>query len=311
MAEEVKPQEFWRWPETNWVNPDIDWKKGKVITAGVDVGSVSTQAVIMVDGEFFAYGNTRTGSDSPNSARKGMGFALEKTDMKIENVDYCIGTGYGRVNVPMAQQSITEISCHARGANFMYGPEVRTVMDMGGQDCKAINVDDRGKVLNFMMNDKCAAGTGRGMEVFADLIRVPVWEIGVRSFQIQKEPPMISSTCVVFAKSEVVGLLESGMPENDIMAAYCSAMAHRIMELLNRLGIKEKFVITGGIAKNEGVVKRLEKELGIKTAERVWYKKEYIDRGYPFDTQLAGAIGAALFGNALLKMGKAKSARKT
>jgi activator of 2-hydroxyglutaryl-CoA dehydratase len=161
-----------------------------------------------------------------------------------------------------------------------------------------------------MMNDKCAAGTGRGMEVFADLIGVPVWEIGVRSFQIPKEPPMISSTCVVFAKSEVVGLLELGMPENEIMAAYCSAMAHRIMELLNRLGVKEKFAITGGIAKNEGVVRRLEKELGIKTAVRVWNKKEYSDRKYPFDTQLAGGIGAALFGQALLKMGKAKSARK-
>jgi bzd-type benzoyl-CoA reductase Q subunit len=311
MAEEVtKTQEFWRWPETHWVNPDIDWKKGKVITAGVDVGSVSTQAVIMVDNEFFAYASTRTGSDSPTSAEKGMEFALEKTNLKIENIDYCIGTGYGRVNVPMAQQFVTEISCHGLGANFMYGPQVRTVMDMGGQDCKAIQVDDRGKVLNFMMNDKCAAGTGRGMEVFADLIRVPVWEIGARSFKIQKEPPRISSTCVVFAKSEVIGLLQSGMPENDIMAAYCSAMAHRILELLNRLGVKERFVITGGIAKNEGVVKRLEKELGVKTAERAWTKKEYRDRGYPFDTQLAGAIGAALFGNTLLKIGKVKSARK-
>ncbi len=311
MTEEVKTQEFWRWPETSWVNPDIDWKKGNVITAGVDVGSASTQAVVMVDAEFYAYGNTRTGSDSPNSARKGMDFALGKTDLKIERIDYCIGTGYGRVNVPMAQQSITEISCHARGANFMYGPEIRTIMDMGGQDCKAINIDDRGKVLNFMMNDKCAAGTGRGIEVFADLIRVPVWEIGMRSFKIRKEPPMISSTCVVFAKSEVVSLLESGMPENDVMAAYCSAMAHRIMELLNRLGVEEKFAITGGIAKNDGVVKRLEKELGIKTAERVWSKEEYIDRGYPFDTQLAGAIGAALFGDTLLRAGKVKSVRKT
>jgi benzoyl-CoA reductase subunit A len=161
------------------------------------------------------------------------------------------------------------------------------------------------------MNDKCAAGTGRGMEVFADLIHVPVWEIGPRSFQVSKEPPMISSTCVVFAKSEVVGLLEQSVPENEIMAAYCSAMAHRIMELLNRLGVKKKFVITGGIAKNEGVVKRLEKELGIKTAEQTWNNKEYIDRGYPFDTQLAGAIGAALFGNLLLNMGKAMSARKS
>ncbi len=310
MAEEVKTQEFWRWPETSWVNPDIHWKNGKWITAGIDVGSVSTQVVILVDGEFFAYGNTRTGSDSPESARKGMGFALEKTDIRVENIDYCIGTGYGRVNVPMAQQSMTEISCHARGANFMYGPDVRTVMDMGGQDCKAIHVDDRGKVLNFMMNDKCAAGTGRGMEVFADLIGVPVWEIGKRSFKIEKEPPLISSTCVVFAKSEVVGLLESGMPENDIIAAYCSAMAHRIMELLKRLGVKKRFAITGGIAKNEGVVKRLEKELGIETARPVWHKEAYIDRGYPFDTQLAGAIGAALIGQALLKMGKAKSARK-
>jgi benzoyl-CoA reductase subunit A len=309
MAQAAK-QEFWRWPETNWVSPNIDWEKGELITAGVDVGSVSTQAVVMVDAKLFAYGNTRTGSDSPNSAWNGMNFALEKSEMKMDNIDYTIGTGYGRVNVPMAQQAITEITCHARGANFMYGPEVRTVMDMGGQDCKAINVDERGKVLNFIMNDKCAAGTGRGMEVFADLIRVPVWEIGPRSFNISKEPPMISSTCVVFAKSEVIGLLEAGTPENEIMAAYCSAMAHRIMELLNRLGVKEKFVITGGIAKNEGVVKRLEKELKIKTAEQVWYNKEYRDNNIPFDTQIAGAIGAALFGHALLKMGKAKSTRK-
>ena len=309
MAQAVK-QEFWRWPETSWVSPNIDWKKGELITAGVDVGSVSTQAVVMVDAELFAYGNTRTGSDSPNSAWNGMNFTLEKSEMKMDNIDYTIGTGYGRVNVPMAQQAITEITCHARGANFMYGPEVRTVMDMGGQDCKAINVDERGKVLNFIMNDKCAAGTGRGMEVFADLIRVPVWEIGPRSFNISKEPPMISSTCVVFAKSEVIGLLETGTPENEIMAAYCSAMAHRIMELLNRLGVKEKFVITGGIAKNEGVVKRLEKELKIKTAEQVWYNKEYRDNNIPFDTQIAGAIGAALFGHTLLKMGKVKSARK-
>jgi len=309
MAEEKKV-EYWRWPETNWINPDIDWKKGQLITAGVDVGSVSTQAVVMVDGELYAYGNTRTGSDSPDSAWRGMNFALEKSDMKVDNIDYTIGTGYGRVNVPMAQKTITEISCHARGANFMYGPEARTVMDMGGQDCKAISFDDRGKVLSFLMNDKCAAGTGRGMEVFANLIQVPVWEIGARSFQIEKEPPMISSTCVVFAKSEVVSLLEEGKPENEIMAAYTSAMAHRIMELLNRLGVKEKFVITGGIAKNEGVVKRLEKELGMKTAELKWANPRYIERGYPFDPQLAGGIGAALFGNALIKMGKAKSAHK-
>ena len=308
MAEEVG--EFWRWPETRWTNPDIDWRQGKIITAGVDVGSVSTQAVVMIDGKLYAFSNTRTGSDSPDSAWKGLNMALEGTGVTVDNIDYCIGTGYGRVNVPMAQQTITEIACHARGANFMYGPAVRTVMDMGGQDCKAIRCDERGKVTKFMMNDKCAAGTGRGMEVFADLIRVPVWEIGPRSFQIEKEPPMISSTCVVFAKSEVVGLLEEGQPENDIMAAYCTAMAHRICELLNRLGVEKEFAITGGIAKNEGVVRRLEGELGIKTVEKVWYDPEYHSRNYPFDTQIVGATGAALFANALLERGKAQSVRK-
>jgi bzd-type benzoyl-CoA reductase Q subunit len=239
-----------------------------------------------------------------------MNMALEGSDLKVDNIDYCIGTGYGRVNVPMAQQTITEIACHARGANFMYGPEVRTVMDMGGQDCKAIRCDDRGKVLKFMMNDKCAAGTGRGMEVFADLIRVPVWEIGPRSFQIDKEPPMISSTCVVFAKTEVVGLLQEGKPENEIIAAYCAAMAHRITELLNRLGVEEKFAITGGIAKNIGVVKRLEKEIGFNTVEAVWYDPKMREKGLPFDTQIAGGIGAALFANAMLERGRVKSARK-
>jgi benzoyl-CoA reductase subunit A len=304
-----KKEDFWRWPEGIWVNQDLDWEKGKFITAGVDVGSVSTQAVVMVDGEIYSFSNIRTGSDSPDSARHGIDMALGKSDMKVGNIDYCIGTGYGRVNVPMAQQAITEIACHARGANYMYGPEIRTVMDMGGQDCKAIGVDERGKVLNFIMNDKCAAGTGRGMEVFSDLIGVPLWEIGPRSFHIKQEPLMISSTCVVFAKSEVVALLERGVPENEILAAYCAAMAHRITELLHRLGVHEKFVITGGIAKNEGVVKRLEEELGIKTADKAWYKKEMRGK-VSFDTQIAGAVGAAIFGFAMLERGKVKSARK-
>jgi benzoyl-CoA reductase subunit A len=308
MAEEKK--EFWRWPETRWTNPDIDWEKGKFITCGIDVGSVSTQAVIMVDGELFAFGNMRTGSDSPNSARNGLALALKGIDITEDNLDYTVGTGYGRVNVPFSQQAITEIACHARGANFMYGPSVRTVLDMGGQDCKAIRIDERGKVLKFLMNDKCAAGTGRGMEVFADLISVPVWEIGPRSFQVSKQPSPISSTCVVFAKSEVVGLLESGVPDNEIMAAYCAAMAHRIVELLNRLGMEKEFCITGGIAKNEGVVKRLEGEIGIKTLEKGWANPTYKAKIYPFDTQIAGGIGAATFAYALLERGKAKSARK-
>ncbi len=292
--EEEKKQEFWRWTESNWKNPDIDWKTGKIITAGIDVGSVSSQAVIMVDGEIFAYSNSRTGSDSPQSARKALDFALEGTDMPEDRLDYCIGTGYGRVNVPMADRSITEIACHARGANYIYGPEVRTVLDVGGQDCKAIRCDEKGKVINFLMNDKCAAGTGRGMEVFADLLSVPITEVGERSFQVDEEPPPVSSTCVVYAKTEATGLLRKGWKVNEVLAAYCSAMALRISELLEKIEIEKEFAVTGGLAKNRGVIERLMKVLNIEPMTTKW------------DTQIAGAVGAALFGQALVQKGKGR-----
>jgi len=275
-------QEFWRWKEYNWRSPDVSWKRGKVITAGVDVGSVSTQAVVMVDGKLCAYANRRTGSDSPDSAHKAMDWALEGTDLALDNIHYIVGTGYGRVNVPFAHKTMTEIACHARGANFLYGPAVHTVLDMGGQDCKAIRCDERGKVTAFLMNDKCAAGTGRGLEVFADLMQVSVEEMGELSLHVEKEPEPVSSTCVVFAKSEAVGLLRKGWRKNDVLAAYCRAMAHRVYMLLARLGVEKEFAITGGIAKNIGIVSRLEKELGITALKP------------NFDTQIAGAVGAAL-----------------
>src|SRR5512142_1665645 len=249
-------QEFWRWKEYAWVSPVIKWTDGKIITGGVDVGSVSTQAVVMVDGRIYAYANMRTGADSPDSALKSMKWALQDTGMTLDKIHYVVGTGYGRVNVPFAKKAVTEIACHARGANFLYGPSVRTVLDMGGQDCKAISCDERGKVTAFLMNDKCAAGTGRGMEVFAELMQVPLEQLGELSLQIEHEPDPVSSTCVVFAKSEAVGLLRKGWPKNDVLAAYCNAMAHRVFMLLKRLDVKPDFAITGGIAKNAGVVTR-------------------------------------------------------
>jgi bzd-type benzoyl-CoA reductase Q subunit len=296
VAEEKKKkrQEFWRWAETNWVNPDIDWKDAELITVGIDVGSVSSQAVVMADGEFYAYGNMRTGSNSPNSAIDALNFALEKTDLTGDNVDYCIGTGYGRINVPIADRTVTEIACHARGANFIYGNTVRTVLDVGGQDIKAIRCDKKGKVTNFLMNDKCAAGTGRGMEVLADLLSVPIGDVGDRSFDIEKEIPRVSSTCVVYAKSEATGLLRQGFKTNEVLAAYCSAMAERIYSLLERVGIEPEFAITGGMAKNHGIIGRLKKRVGLEPLQTRW------------DTQLAGAAGAALFGHALCKKGKGR-----
>jgi bzd-type benzoyl-CoA reductase Q subunit len=287
-------EEYWRWREYNWKAPDIEWREADIISGGVDVGSVSSQVVIMTDGRLFAYSNMRTGSDSPDSARKAMSWALEDTGLALEDIQYVVGTGYGRVNVPFANRAITEIACHARGANYIYGPTVRTVLDMGGQDCKAIHCDERGKVTAFLMNDKCAAGTGRGMEVFADLLAVPIEEIGERSLDVDEEPPPVSSTCVVFAKSEATALLREGWPKNKVLAAYCSAMAHRVVTLLERIGVEEDFAITGGICKNIGVVKRLEDELGIKSLAT------------DYDPQIAGAIGAALFAEALVKKGRSK-----
>lgn len=289
-----KKQEFWRWTESNWKNPDLDWQDAKTVTAGIDVGSVSSQAVIVTDGQIYAYGNMRTGSDSPESARNALNYALKGIDMPEDRLNYCIGTGYGRVNVPMADRSITEIACHARGANFIYGPEVRTVLDVGGQDCKAILCDEKGKVSNFLMNDKCAAGTGRGMEVFADLLSVPIIEVGERSFQVDKEPDPVSSTCVVYAKTEATGLLRAGWKVNEVLAAYCSAMAERIYSLIERIGIEERFAITGGMAKNKGVIDRLMKIINLERMETEW------------DTQIAGAAGAALFANTLVEKGKGR-----
>jgi bzd-type benzoyl-CoA reductase Q subunit len=294
MAEDTKTGEYWRWTESNWHDPDMDWRQGDIISAGVDVGSVSSQTVIMVDGKLYAYSNMRTGSDSPKSAENATNWALEGTGMKPDDIHYVVGTGYGRVNVPFAKRAITEIACHARGANFMYGPTIKTVLDMGGQDCKAIRVDEKGKVVAFLMNDKCAAGTGRGMEVFADLLGVHITKVGEMSLQVDEEPPMVSSTCVVFAKSEASGLLREGWPKERVLAAYCLAMAHRVVGLLERLGIEEDFAITGGIAKNIGVVSRIEKELGIKALKP------------SLDTQIAGAIGGALFGKALVQKERKK-----
>lgn len=294
ISEEQK-QEFWRWPESNWRSPDIDWKAARYITVGIDVGSVSSQAVIMADGQIFAYGNMRTGFDSPNSARNAFEFALEATDMPEDRMNYCIGTGYGRVNVPFADRSVTEIACHARGANFIYGPGVRTVLDVGGQDIKVIQCDENGKVTNFLMNDKCAAGTGRGMEVFADLLGIFINEVGDRSFEYPgEEPAAVSSTCVVYAKSEAVALLRQGRSREEVLAAYCRATADRIYSIVERIGVKAGVAVTGGLAKNRGVMDRLMQKIGLERLKTQW------------DTQIAGAAGAALFGFAMCRKGKGR-----
>ena len=304
MNAEVKAEtlpekkEFWRWQENVWVDESKDWKSAKIITCGIDVGSVSSQAVLVCDGELYGYNSMRTGNNSPDSAKNAFKGVTEKTGLTLNDVHMVVGTGYGRVNVPFAHKAITEIACHARGANYMGGNKVRTILDMGGQDCKAIHCDDKGKVTNFLMNDKCAAGTGRGMEVISDLMQIPIAELGARSFDIDAEPPAVSSICVVFAKSEALGMLKAGYTKNKVIAAYCQAMAERVVALIERVGVDASgdFFITGGIAKNPGVVKRIERLLGVTAV------------GSPYDSQIAGALGAALFGHTLLQKQAAKAA---
>ncbi|MDO8723183.1 MAG: benzoyl-CoA reductase, bzd-type, subunit Q [Syntrophales bacterium] len=286
--------EYYKWDEYNWKDPEMDWKEGEVITGGVDVGSVSSQAVIMVDGKLYAFANMRTGYNSPESAKNVMKWAMEDTDLTLDDLHFTIGTGYGRVKVPFADKAITEIACHARGAVFMYGPSVRTVLDMGGQDLKVIRCDERGKVETFLMNEKCAAGTGRGMEVMAELLKVPIKEVGELSLQVDEEPPPVSNTCVLFAKTEALGLLREGWTIPKVLAAYCSAMAHRVATQIKEVGVVKDFVITGGIAKNIGVVKRVENYLGVESLKT------------DVDYQLAGAIGAALFAKGLYEKAKKK-----
>jgi len=296
MTEEKK--EYWRWKEYRKTIEGKDWKTGKIITAGIDIGSIGSKAVIMVDGEIYALGIIRTGSNSPDSAKRVLDFTLEGTDLKFENINYIVGTGYGRVNVPMANKTITEISCHAKGANFIWGDSVRTVLDVGGQDIKAISIDEKGNVVSFLMNDKCAAGTGRGMEVIADLLSLPIEEIGEASLKVKEDPPPLNCTCVVFAKSEAVSLLRKGWTKEKVLAAYCRAMAQRMFDLLKRIGIKKDFVVTGGQSKNIGTVSRLESLLGFKRLQVPDWEKN------GKDPMVAGAIGAAIFAKALYEKSK-------
>ncbi len=292
-------KEFWRWPESRWTNPHIDWRRGEWVTAGIDIGSVSSQAVIMVNGELFCFSNTRTGSSSPASAVNAFNMAVDGTGITIKDIHFTVGTGYGRINVPFGNRAITEIACHAKGANWMYGPDVRTVLDIGGQDCKVIKIDEKGKVKAFLMNDKCSAGTGLGMETFAELLGIPIQDVGEISFMVSEEPPPVSSNCVVFAKTEAINLLRGGWPKEKVLAAYWAAMAQKVFSLLDKIEVEKEFAITGGITKNQGVVKRISRLLDIEACETKWYKKEYREMGFPFDPQIAGAIGAALFGKFL------------
>ena len=258
-----------------------------MITAGVDIGSRTAKALIYKDNKILSYGIIPTGADSIKTAQNVMNMALKNTALSLRDIGYLVSTGYGRVLVPFANKNITEISCHAKGAHWFF-PTVRTVLDLGGQDCKAIRCDEKGHITNFVMNDKCAAGTGRFMEVMAKTLELPLDDIGKLSLQTVKEPCSISSVCAVFAKSEVLALLRHGEDKNDILAGLCEAFASRVFNLLSMIEIEREFVISGGIAKNIGLVRRLEERAGLSA-------------NIPSEPQIVGALGAAVFAKELLE----------
>ena len=248
--------------------------------AGIDIGSASSKAVILNGDRMAAAQIIETGPESRSTAEEVMAATLSQCGLELNDLNYIVATGYGRINVPFANEVITEIACHARGVHSLF-PRARTVLDMGGQDCTAIRVDASGRHVAFSMNDKCAAGTGRFLEIMAAQLRVPLSEIGPLSLEAE-EDIKISSVCTVFARSEVARHIRRGASKADILGGLHEATADRVFGLLKRVGLEADFVISGGIGKNIGVVRRVEAKVGLPA---------HISE----EPQIIGALGAAFF----------------
>lgn len=261
-----------------------------MLVAGIDVGSRNTKAVVMREGEILSYGTCDTGPSSAESAREAVGLALQGTKFSLQDLEYVIATGYGRVLVPFANENISEIACHARGAHW-YFPSARTILDIGGQDCKAINCNETGQVIRFVMNDKCAGGTGRFLESLADLFQVTLEEMAKMALQSKTDIPF-GTSCALFARSEAIALLKKGVAKSDILAAIHSVLASRCYNLLQRIAVEPDFVMTGGGCKNQAMLVKIEEKVGVKPL-------------VPPEPLIVGALGAALLAQERLAAGNA------
>ncbi|BBB90020.1 MAG TPA: acyl-CoA dehydratase activase [Methylomusa anaerophila] len=251
------------------------------IFAGVDVGSLTAKAVIIKGNKIIGRSLIQSGIHTEESGKEALQQALQNAGLSEADLTYTVATGYGRISAPYANKKVTEIMCHATGAYFL-DPRVRTIVDMGGQDCKAIRLNDDGKLIDFTLNDKCAAGTGRFLEVMARVFQVPLEELGPLSLKATHKVAM-SSTCTVFAESEVISLRARGeLPEN-IISGIHHAIAQRIAGMFSRVGVEDLFFFSGGVSKNIGQRKAIEEALGVTLVI------------HP-DSQLVGAIGAAIIG---------------
>ncbi len=256
--------------------------------AGIDIGSTMTKAMILNHG-IVASIIGPTGPRQRLLASRVMEEALRKADLPIEAIHYIVATGYGRINVPFADKQLTEITCHARAIFYLF-PRARTVIDIGGQDAKAIRIDGYGKPVDFVMNDKCAAGSGRFIEVIAGTLGVSLDEVGDLSLQ-SKNPAKISNICTIWAQQEVAASLAQGVGVCDLLAGVHHSLADRIVRMVSRLRVEEAIVLTGGGAKNRGLVKALSEQLGHKIL-------------VPEEPLITGALGAALLGKEIVEKAK-------
>jgi predicted CoA-substrate-specific enzyme activase len=252
---------------------------GQLYFAGVDIGSTMTK-VVLTDkaSNLLSFIKGPTGAKHRQLANEVMRRALEQAGLQIDDISYILATGYGRLNVPFADRQITELSCHARGVCSFF-PNARTAIDIGGQDAKCMRIDN-GRLVNFVMNDKCAAGTGRFLEVTATTLGIKLEDMGDISLKATKRI-QISNLCTIFAQQEVVSLLSRGEKVENILAGLHDALASRIAALVRRLGIEPDLVLTGGVAKNTGMVRAMKENLGCEVL-------------VPEEPLLTGALGAAI-----------------
>ncbi|HUN53600.1 MAG TPA: acyl-CoA dehydratase activase [Smithella sp.] len=255
-----------------------------MLTAGIDIGSITAKAAVFSGGKLLATKVIFTGYNSELAGLKVYEEVLKEAGIDKNAIEKIVSTGYGRNSVNFADRSYTEIMCHAAGAHFL-NPHIHSIIDIGGQDSKAILLFDNGKVKNFIMNDKCAAGTGRFLEVMARALEVNLDDFGAMSIK-SKQPSKISSLCTVFAESEVISLIAKGEQRQDIIAGIHESIAARISSMVGRVGLKEPVMVTGGVARNVGVIHALEKKLGMKIEVSPYAQEN-------------GAIGAAILAASL------------
>jgi predicted CoA-substrate-specific enzyme activase len=256
--------------------------------AGIDVGSTMTKAVILNQG-ILASIIGPTGPEQRRLANKVMEEALNQAALSLKAMTYIVATGYGRINVPFADKQFTEITCHAKGITRLF-PKAKTIIDIGGQDVKGIKIDTTGKINDFVMNDKCAAGSGRFIEVIADTLGVSLDQVGDLSLQ-SKSPAKISNICTIWAQQEVAASLAQGIPISDLLAGVHYSLADRICRMVNRLRVEDSVVVTGGGAKNRGLLKALSEQLGLEVL-------------VPEEPLITGALGAALLGKEIVEKAK-------